>query len=112
MRALESRVSNAKCAALYIRISTEHQDYYIANQTAALERYAEDNKMVVVKRFLDSGRSGLTLSGRPGLKGLLLDVISTEADSAHVLAYDVSRRGRFSDADESAYYEYTCKKAN
>jgi DNA invertase Pin-like site-specific DNA recombinase len=112
MSALESKISNAKRAALYIRMSTEHQNYSIANQTAALERYAEDNKMVVVKRFLDSGRSGLTLSGRPGLKSLLLDVISTEADFAHVLAYDVSRWGRFLDADESAYYEYTCKKAN
>jgi DNA invertase Pin-like site-specific DNA recombinase len=30
----------------------------------------------------------------------------------HVLVYDVSRWGRFQDADESAYYEYTCKKAN
>ena len=53
MRALESR---AKRAALYIRISTQHQDYSIANQTAALERYAEDHKMFVVKQFLDSGQ--------------------------------------------------------
>ena len=28
-----------------------------------------------------------------------------------MLVYDVSRWGRFPDADESAYYEYTCKEA-
>jgi DNA invertase Pin-like site-specific DNA recombinase len=28
-----------------------------------------------------------------------------------VLVYDVSRWGRFQDADESAYYEYVCKRA-
>jgi len=43
---------------------------------------------------------------------LLLEVISTKADFDHVLVYDVSRWGRFQDADESAYYEYTCKQAN
>ena len=112
MRVQESRLTNANRAALYIRMSTEHQDYSIANQTASLERFAEDNNMVIVKRFVDPGRSGLTLSGRPGLKGLLLDVISTETDFENVLVYDVSRWGRFLDADESAYYEYTCKKAN
>jgi DNA invertase Pin-like site-specific DNA recombinase len=112
MRLQELRISNPKRAALYIRMSTEHQDYSIANQTAALERYAEDHQMFIVKRFLDSGKSGLTLSGRHGLKDLLLAVISTQADFEHVLAYDVSRWGRFLDADESAYYEYTCKKAN
>jgi DNA invertase Pin-like site-specific DNA recombinase len=57
MRALESRVSNAKCAALYIRVSTEHQDYYVANQTAALERYAEDNKMVWLSDSLISAEA-------------------------------------------------------
>ena len=29
-----------------------------------------------------------------------------------VLVYDISRWGRFQDADESAYYEYICKRAN
>ena len=28
-----------------------------------------------------------------------------------ILVYDVSRWGRFQDADESAYYEYICKRA-
>ena len=68
--------------------------------------------MIIAKRFVDSGTSGLTISRRSGLKELLLDVISTEADCKHILVYDVSRWGRFLDSDESAYYEYTCKKAN
>jgi DNA invertase Pin-like site-specific DNA recombinase len=28
-----------------------------------------------------------------------------------ILVYDISRWGRFQDADESAYYEYICKRA-
>ncbi|MEO6246527.1 MAG: hypothetical protein ABIQ12_13930 [Opitutaceae bacterium] len=30
---------------------------------------------------------------------------------AHAASYDVSRWGRFQDADESGYYEYICKRA-
>ncbi len=33
------------------------------------------------------------------------------ADYKAILVYDVSRWGRFQDADESAYYEYLCKRA-
>lgn len=101
-----------KRAAMYVRMSTEHQQYSIVNQADAIERYAAEHKLTIVKRFEDSGKSGLTLAGRPALRQLLLEVISMKADFHHVLVYDVSRWGRFQDADESAYYEYTCKKAN
>ena len=36
---------------------------------------------------------------------------SGQADFQAILVYDVSRWGRFQDADESAYYEYLCKRA-
>lgn len=36
---------------------------------------------------------------------------SGSADFAAVLVYDVSRWGRFQDADESAYYEFICREA-
>jgi DNA invertase Pin-like site-specific DNA recombinase len=93
-------------------MSTEHQQYSIVNQADAIEGYAAEHKLTIVKKFIDAGKSGLTLAGRPALRQLLLEVLSGNAQFEHVLVYDVSRWGRFQDADESAYYEYTCKKAN
>ncbi len=104
--------SKTKRAAMYVRMSTEHQQYSIVNQADAVEKYAAEHELIIVKRFVDSGKSGLTLAGRPALRQLLLEVLSTNAEFDHVLVYDVSRWGRFQDVDESAYYEYTCKKAN
>jgi len=101
-----------KRAAMYVRMSTEHQQYSIVNQADAIERYAAEHKLSIVKKFIDAGKSGLTLAGRPALRELLVEVLSGNAQFEHVLVYDVSRWGRFQDADESAYYEYTCKKAN
>jgi len=42
---------------------------------------------------------------------LIDDVRSGVADFSAILVYDVSRWGRFQDADESAYYEFICKEA-
>src|SRR6201985_3609997 len=105
------RVPMPKRAAIYVRMSTEHQQYSIVNQADAIERYAAEHKLTIVKKFVDSGKSGLALAGRPALRQLLLEVISGDTQFEHVLVYDVSRWGRFQDADESAYYEFICKDA-
>jgi len=68
--------------------------------------------MEIVRTYSDEARSGLNIEGRNGLRDLIRDVESRRADYTEVLAYDVSRWGRFQDVDESAYYEYICKRAN
>lgn len=98
-------------AALYVRASTEHQNYSTSHQEAALREYAADRDFHVVAIYRDEGRSGLTLEGRTGLLNLLTDVQSGKAAYATVLVYDVSRWGRFQDVDESAHYEYACRRA-
>ena len=42
---------------------------------------------------------------------LIADVQNGNPGFSAILVYDVSRWGRFQDADESAYYEYLCKQA-
>lgn len=98
-------------AALYLRASTEHQNYSTEHQEAALQEYAVAHEFAIVKVYRDKGRSGLTLDGRAGLLELLTDIQAGRADFNMVLVYDVSRWGRFQDVDESAYYEYACRRA-
>src|SRR5260370_19024937 len=57
------------------------------------------------------GRSGVRLDGRDDLQRMIRDVKSGQTDFDVVLVYDVSRWGRFQDADERAYYEFMCKDA-
>ena len=42
---------------------------------------------------------------------MISDVENGTAGYEAILVYDASRWGRFQDADESAYYEYLCKRA-
>ena len=97
---------------MYVRMSTEHQQYSTKNQSDAIQKYAVQQNLSIVKQFIDPGKSGLTLSRRTALRELLREVESGAAEFEAILVYDVSRWGRFQDADESAYYEYACKRAH
>lgn len=100
-----------RLAAQYIRMSTEHQQYSTENQANAISEYAKRRGYDVVQTYADDGKSGLRISGRDQLKQLIQDVESGKSDFNTILVYDISRWGRFQDTDESAYYEYLCKRA-
>jgi DNA invertase Pin-like site-specific DNA recombinase len=97
-------------AAQYVRMSTEHQKYSTENQSEAIASYAARRGIEIVRTYADAGKSGLRLDGRNALKQLIADVRTGHADFNVILVYDVSRWGRFQDADESAYYEFICKE--
>jgi DNA invertase Pin-like site-specific DNA recombinase len=98
-------------AAEYIRTSTDEQRYSVENQTETIREYAAGHGMDVVRTYIDYGKSGLHLHGRAGLKSLLEDVKSGDAGFSVVLVYDMSRWGRFQNIDESAYYDFLCRRA-
>src|SRR5262245_34089975 len=102
---------STKRAAQYVRKSTDLQKYSTENQADAIRKYALDRDIEIVRTYADDAKSGLRLDCRDGLKQLLADVQSGGADFNLILVYDVSRWGRFQDADESAHYEYICKRA-
>jgi len=97
--------------AQYVRMSTEDQQYSIANQMAKIQEYAARHGFAICRTYADAGRSGVVLKRRQGLSNLLADVVSGRADFKAVLVYDVSRWGRFQNPDEAAHYEYLCQEA-
>jgi len=91
-------------------MSTVRQRYSTENQADAIAAYAVSHGLRIVRTYADEGRSGLNIGGREGLRRLIEDIEAGRADFGVLLVYDVSRWGRFQDADESAYYEYLCRK--
>ena len=98
-------------AAQYVRMSTDHQQYSTQNQADKIAEYAQQRNMDIIRTYADEGKSGLSMDGRAALQKLIADVQTGDVDFEIILVYDVSRWGRFQDADESAYYEYICKRA-
>ena len=98
-------------AAQYVRMSTEHQQYSTENQEDCVRQYAARRGIEIVRTYADEGKSGLSLDGRDALKRLLSDVQNRTAEFSLILVYDVSRWGRFQDADEAAHNEFICRRA-
>lgn len=103
--------NESSMAAAYVRMSTEHQQYSTDNQMDTIRDYAAKRGMQMVKIYSDEGKSGLSIHGRDSLSLMISDVTGGVANFSSILVYDVSRWGRFQDADESAHYEYICRRA-
>lgn len=108
---IDNLSGDGKRAAQYVRMSTDHQEYSPHDQAGAIRAYAADRNIQIVREYADEGRSGLSLENRGALQKLLHDVESGSRDFDVILVYDISRWGRFQDVDESAYYEFICKRA-
>jgi DNA invertase Pin-like site-specific DNA recombinase len=98
-------------AASYVRTATKPQQDSTSNQVRAIREHARRNGLQIVKEYFDEGKSGLNFQDRESLTQLIRDVQNGQINFSFVLLYDVSRWGRFQDADESAYYEYICRRA-
>ena len=64
----------AKRAALYVRMSTEHQQYSTSNQMDVIRAYAKQRGLEIVKEYSDDGKSGLNIKGRGSLAQMIRDV--------------------------------------
>ena len=81
----------AKRAALYVRVSTDHQS--VENQIQELRQVAERRGWSVVEIYRDAGISGAKgRDQRPGLDALLKDASRRKFDV--VMAWAIDRLGR------------------
>jgi len=86
---------------------SDKQRYSIQNQAGFHCGLCPCPWLTIVRTYADEGESGLRISKtEAGLRRLIQDITSGEADFDHCLVYDVSRWGRFPDTDESAHYEF------
>lgn len=106
----DNQASEPRKAAMYVRMSTDHQKYSTENQASVIREYAARHHIEIIDVYTDAGKSGLKLDGRDALKRLIEDVQTGAARFSMILVLDVTRWGRFQDADESAYYEYICRR--
>lgn len=72
----ERKPSLAKCVAMYVRMSTDHQKYSTENQADAIREYAARKQLQIIATYADEGKSGLSVDGRPALMRLIDDVQS------------------------------------
>ena len=99
-----------KSAVGYLRCSTDKQDYSIGDQKKVILQKAPQLGYRVTDWFIDRGKSGRSVYRRDAFQRLIKAIEKKSNTFSAVLVYDISRWGRFEDADESAYWEYHCKR--
>ena len=83
-----------------------HPDYPATRaQFQLIHAYAEKNNIDVLEVYSDEGKS------RNNLKRMIADVHSGTAKYDLILLRDITRWGRSFNSDESAHYEFVCRKA-
>jgi len=100
---------NGKAVA-YLRRSTDRQDQSIDDQRKAVERYAQERGIEVVKYYVDDAVSGTSTDDRKGFQQMLSDARTDGRDWRLILVYDVKRFGRV-DNDEAGHYRFLLRQA-
>lgn len=101
-----------KAVAYYRHSAEDKQENSVPLQRDFIRELLIKNDIDLLHEEADEGVSGLTAQ-RPGFKKLF-DAWILNPEAPHfdyVVVYDVSRWGRFEDADEAGYYEFQCKQA-
>lgn len=96
--------------AYYRHSARDRQENSVAIQQELVRKWAEENRVDIVREFADLGKSGLTAEGRDGFNEMMNNWVKRRDDFEFVLCLDVSRWGRFQDIDLSATYSADCKR--
>jgi len=98
---MKTKKSPPTRAVAYVRTATDNPQQ-ATEQMNAIRKYATRHGMKIVRTYFDKCKSGLTIRGRDAFAQMIATVQSGNADFTCILIYDISRWGRFQDADESA----------
>ena len=88
-------MNNKTKAVLYARVSTEEQateGYSINAQKELLYEYANKNNIEIIEEYIDEGKSGKSIEGRPEMKRLLRDAKDENFNA--VIIYKLDRLSR------------------
>lgn len=88
-------MDNKMKAVLYARVSTEEQateGYSINAQKELLYEYANKNNIEIIEEYIDEGKSGKSIEGRPEMKRLLRDAKDENFNA--VIIYKLDRLSR------------------
>jgi DNA invertase Pin-like site-specific DNA recombinase len=92
----------------YLRRSTDRQEQSISDQKKAIETYAAERCLKLVKFYIDDSISGTSTLRRQAFQQMIKDAQKTSRRFDKIIVYDVKRFGRI-DNDEAGYYRHILK---
>ena len=101
----KARITPTNSAVGYVRRSTDKQEQSIPDQKRAIEAYAGEKRLKLLKYYIDDAISGTSTVKRKAFLKMLDDGESNLCEFKYIIVYDVKRFGRL-DNDEAGYYRH------
>ena len=92
----------------YVRRSTDRQEQSISDQKRAIEEYAGEHGLRLLRYYVDDAISGTSTVGRRAFQAMMADAKRPACDFGMIVVYDVKRFGRI-DNDEAGYYRHVLR---
>ncbi len=102
------RARPATAAVGYVRRSTDRQEQSIPDQKKAIEEYARDRDLSLLRFYVDDAISGTTSVQRRAFQEVVSEAQARDCPFSTIIVYDVKRFGRV-DNDEAGYYRHILK---
>ncbi|MDD2785922.1 MAG: recombinase family protein [Patescibacteria group bacterium] len=110
MNFLLGNARKKKAIAYYRHSAEDKQENSVPLQREFVRNFLNKYEIDLIHEESDEGESGLT-ANRPGFQRLFQNwIFNQDIAFDYVVFYDVSRLGRFEDADEAGHYEFQCKQ--
>lgn len=100
----------AGAAVGYLRRSTDRQEQSIPDQRKAIEKWADEQGISLLRFYTDDAISGTSSVGRKAFQQLMADAQKASCEFSTVVVYDVKRFGRVGN-DEAGYYRHLLRQA-
>ncbi len=100
--------ARAARAVGYVRRSTDRQEQSIPDQNRAIEKYAAEHGLRLLRYYVDDAISGTSTVGRRAFQTMMADAKRPACDFGMIVVYDVKRFGRI-DNDEAGYYRHVLR---
>jgi len=95
----------------YVRRSSDRQEQAIPDQKKAIETYAGEHGLRLVKFYVDDTITGTSTLGRPAFQQMVQDAQKSTKRFDMIIVYDVKRFSRI-DNDEAGYYRLVISMQN
>ena len=93
----------------YLRRSTSQQEQSLDDQRSAIQQYAQEHGLHILRWYTDDAISGTQSAARKAFQAMITDAQKRDCLFSTIVVYDIKRFGRL-DNDEAGHYRWILRQ--
>lgn len=109
MEAKQAEGDRQLAAVGYLRRSTSQQEQSLDDQRSAIQQYAQEHGLHILRWYTDDAISGTRSASRKAFQAMIADAQKEDCLFSTIVVYDIKRFGRI-DNDEAGHYRWILRQ--